>query len=65
MLLHAYRSRFRMPHWCGLAESPYAGVGQRSEHHSDIAQWVEHQPKVLRVTGSNPVIPTDLATGLS
>ena len=22
---------------------------------SDIAQWVEHQPDKLRVTGSNPV----------
>ena len=58
MLLHAYRSRFYIPHWCGLYESPYAGVGQRSEHHSDIAQWVEHQPFKLTATGSNPVVQT-------
>ena len=58
MLRHAYRSRFCMPHWCGLAESPYAGVGQRSELHLDIAQWLEHQPFKLTAAGSTPAIPS-------
>ena len=56
MLLHAYKSRFHMPHWCGLFESPYAGVSGRSGLHSDIAQMDRASGHNLTVTGSNPVI---------
>ena len=56
MLFYANKSRFHMPHWCGLAELPYAGAGRLPELHLDIAQWVERQPVTLTATGSNPVI---------
>lgn len=31
MLIDAKDMRFSIPHWCGLAELPYAGSDQRSE----------------------------------
>ena len=56
MSLHVKWSRFYMPHWCGLPESPYAGVDRLFGLHLDIAQLVEHQPVKLTAAGSNPVI---------
>lgn len=61
MLLHAYKSRFHMPHWCGLFETPYTGVRGRSGLHSDIAQMGRASGQNLTVTGSNPVIRLTLA----
>ena len=40
MLLNANRLRFRMPHWCGLSETPYAGVERPFGSILDIAQLV-------------------------
>lgn len=55
MILHSQKFGIPTPVWCGLDESPYAGL--RNVSPPKRSSMEEHLPFKQRVPGSNPGVP--------